>query len=129
MEGPEVWQEYKEYTKDVTVNSRRLAFGAAALCWFFKSLPPAPMFPTLILWALGCVVLFFTLDLLQYGVSAFILRFWMQRQEQKRWDETGTIDGDYPKPRWIDRPAFVMWCVKLVVLLAAFAFIGRHLIP
>lgn len=126
MKSEELWQSYESYTAAVTANARKLAFAGAAVCWFFKN--SEHQFPRAILTALLCIVIFFVADLLQFVVASALLRVWIRRQERAHWKEAGTIKGDFPKPWWLDRPAYALWWVKVVALLAAFFFIGAHLL-
>jgi hypothetical protein len=60
----DIWDEYKENTTQVSEIGRKLAFGGAAICWFFKT--PEATFPMFILLALLAIVLYFTCDVLQH---------------------------------------------------------------
>jgi hypothetical protein len=75
MKIEKIWEEYKDSKKDLTNNGRKLAFGAAAVCWFFKS--PDARFPTLIIFSLLFIVLFFTFDILQFLSSVVSIRSWV----------------------------------------------------
>lgn len=122
MRNEDLWKQYHEYTKDLTDNCRKLGFAAAALCWLFK-IPPN-IFPKPIVIALGFTVAFFIADILQYLLSALIIRFWTRSQEKAVWKEKQTIDVDYQKPAWLDYPAFVLWWTKICCLLLGYSFIG-----
>jgi len=62
------------------------------------------------------------------GGAATVLRVWMHGQEQQRFEESGTIAGDYEKPRWLDYPAYTLFWTKLAFLLVAFIFISGQLL-
>ena len=127
MKNQELWKQYEDYTKELTGNARKLAFAAAAICWFFKA--SDDKFPTLILFALSFVVLFFMADILQFFCGALMLRLWTRKQEKLKHKKTGTIEGDYDKPAWLDHPSFGLWCLKIIALFLSFLFIGLHLLP
>ena len=126
MKNSELWESYSDYTKILTETARKLGFAAAAICWFFKA--PDNSFPSHILIALGFVVLYFISDMLQFLFGAIVLRFWTRSKEKKMCRETGTIEGDYKKPAWLDYPSFTLWWIKVVCLLLGFLFIGVHLL-
>jgi hypothetical protein len=107
------------------VFARKLGFGAAAICWLFKSADNT--FPPNIKISLAFVVLYFMLDMLQYMIAAALLRGWTMQAEKKMWAEKQTLDGDYEKPAWLDRPSYALWWAKVVSLLLGYAFIGLHL--
>lgn len=126
MKNSELWAQYDGYTKDLSANCRKIAFGAAAICWFFKS--PDVIFPPAIIKALGFTVAFFMADILQYFTAAIVLRLWIRHQEKKLWATEQTIEGDYEKPFWLDFPAFTLWWFKVILLLITYIFIGMQLL-
>lgn len=125
MKNAEVWRGYEEYTRDLTTLTRRLGFGATAVCWFFRT--PEGGFPKPILASLALVVGFFSLDILQALIAALGLKSWIRGQEQELWDKTGSIEGEYEKPHTLDRWPFVLFIGKIIVLFAAFAALGVEL--
>lgn len=124
MTNKELWQQYKEYTSELTANSRKLAFAATAICWLFKNADNS--FPDIIFNALGYIAAFFLADILQYFLSAILLRAWIRKQEIKKWNEGDQIEGSYYKPEWLDKPAYIMWWLKTGFLFTAYASIGVH---
>ena len=125
MKNADLWASYQSYTKDATEFARKIAFAAAAICWFFKN--DSGQFPTNITWALLFVVGFFAADLLQSLIAALVYRRWIHNEEHKRFAASGNIEGDYEKPRWLDYPAFTCFCLKLALLLLGYLFIAREL--
>lgn len=126
MKNAELWEQYKSYTRDATEFARKIGFAAAAICWFFKT---DSGFPVAITWALLFVVGFFVFDVLQSLSAALIYRKWLHKAEARRFAETGGIEGDYQKPRWLDYPAFTFFCLKLFLLFLAFVSISLELWP
>jgi hypothetical protein len=125
MKNEKLWAPYVDYTKALSEIARKLGFGAAAICWFFKSADNT--FPSHIKISLVFVVLYFMLDMMQYLIAAVLLRIWIRREEKKKWAEKQTIEGDYEKPAWLDHPGYALWLAKVVLLLLGYAFIGLHL--
>lgn len=125
MKLSEVWASYDTYTGELTKHSRQIAFGGVAISWLLRS--SAGTMPKWGLISLGLLVAFFLLDVLQYFVGAWRLRTWMHREEQRRWKEIGTIEGDYDLPRSIDRIPFVLFNVKIGALLLAYVALGIQL--
>lgn len=125
MTNEKLWESYDKYTKDLSNVSRQLAFAAAALSWFFKS--TENVFPEEILIALRFIIVFFIADVLQYLLGALFIRFWTRYHENKKYKETGDIKGDYPKPAWLDYPAYLMWWIKIISLICSYVYIGLYL--
>ena len=126
MTTESLWDKYAEYTRDVTEHSRKLAFAAAAICWFFKT--PQITFPPAILWCLALLVVYFICDVLHYLVGAFSLRYFLEREEKKHWNETGEELKAVLKPRWVDYPATFFFVVKTVVLLSSFGMLATEFV-
>lgn len=125
MKNSEAWSHYQGYTSDLTNLTRRLGFGAAAVCWFFKT--PQGGFPKPVLVSLALVVVFFSLDVLQALIAALALKAWVRGREKELWDTTGSIDGEYDKPDTVDRWPFRLFIGKIVVLFGVFAALGVEL--
>lgn len=126
MKISECWDRYREYTRDLTEHTRKLAFASAAICWFFKT--ENFTFPPLILWSLTFVVGFFMADVTQYLIAALTTKWFARNQEIKAWKENGTVDIDVEVPDELDRPVFRLFIVKFLFLMASFVFlIGEFL--
>jgi hypothetical protein len=126
MTGKELWAEYQHYTRDLTEHERKLGFAGAAVCWIFKS--DNFTFPLTIYVALFFFIGYFVADIFHGLSAALTLRFFTQHQEKKLWKATGSIDGDIPKPRWVDWPAFTFFIIKSILLVIGFAFIGFYIL-
>ena len=122
----ELWEQYQGYTKDLTDFSRKLGFGGIAVCWVLKL--ENGTFSDQTIRGLVFVVAFFLFDVLQGLTAAIVLRVWIRRQEKVRWASTGTLDGEYSKPYWIDYPAYLFFLLKISALLLSFVFIGLELL-
>ncbi len=125
MTNKELWVQYKEYTTELTSNARKLAFAAGAITWFFKD--KDNIFPKSILFAIGFLVLFFICDIVQFFFGAVMIGWWTRNEEKKKHEETGSIEGEYDKPAWLDYPSRTCWYLKIVFLLLAFTFIGVYI--
>ena len=126
MKNKEVWSHYKDYTKDITEFSRKLALGGLVVCWFFKSKDAA--FPPYVISALKNFILYFLSDLFQSLSGAILLKFWIRKEEKRQWNKTGSIDGEYLKPAWLDTPSFCFFVGKIIFLIMAFAYVGAELL-
>jgi len=127
MKISDLWESYEFYTQGLTDHSRKLAFAAAAICWFFRT--PQISFPVSILRALICIVLFFFLDILQYLLGAFLIRLWIRKQEKRIWKEKNILeDALVDKPAWLDTLPAIIFLLKIMVLLISFYFIGYEFI-
>ena len=127
MKNADVWENYKEYTRDVTENSRKLAFAGVAICWILRR--DDGSFPVLAIGALLFIVAYFILDIVQSMVSAIRLKRWIQQEEKTIWEESNqeSIEGEYLLPRDLDRPAQIIFYCKIGALLFGFSFIGISL--
>ncbi len=121
MKLSEVWQQYQDYTQDVTGTARKLALVVGGVCWALRD--PGAKFPKRLLAALGLVVAFFVLDMLQGIVAAMMLRIWARREEKRLWRSEQRVEGEVDKPVWLDYPAFGLWTLKLAALLAAVVYL------
>lgn len=126
MKNAEAWGHYRDYTRDITELTRRLAFGAAAICWIFRSADGR--FPPTALWALLSVFLFFGSDLAQALLAAVGQRNWLLAQEEAQHTETGTIEGEYHKPASLDTWPYRLFRLKLVFLALAYAALAAHVV-
>jgi hypothetical protein len=124
LKTEKLWEQYQYYTRDLTENSRKLAFAVAAICWFFKT--PEITFPTAILWSLALLVCFFICDVLQYVSAAFTLRRFLQHEEEKYYSETHELPVEVTKPRKVDYPQTFFLIVKTIFLLASFVALGTE---
>lgn len=117
----QVWEEVDGYTKVVSEQSRKLAYAATAICWFFREGEPGIVsFPTTIVVALFFVVLFFASDLGQYLVHSAKLTNFTYKEEDRFEKETGSNSGPIAIPtdllKWGDR----LFNLKLFCLFATF---------
>lgn len=126
MKNAELWKSYSEYTSEATKQARQLAFGGTAICWFFRSAEVT--FPPLIALAMLVFILYFAVDAVQYITAALQLRRWTRGEENRQWNESGTIDGQYDKPVELDAWPFRLFALKLATLFAAFGTLGAELI-
>jgi hypothetical protein len=125
MTTTDLWSRYRDYTRDVTEHSRKLAFGGLAVCWLFRD--PKGHFPVLVLWALGLITLYFAFDLLHPLVGGFVVRGFVQGQEARLWREKRTIEGDVNVPSWLDLPATILYVAKVLLLLTGFGALAWHI--
>lgn len=126
MKNEDLWRSYKEYTEETTKHARQLGFAGAAICWFFRY--DDATFPPLISLALLVFVVYFALDVAQYVVAAKQIRDWTRGEENRRFRESGTIDGEYEKPEELDTWPYRLFALKLGALTAAFGTLGIEFI-
>jgi hypothetical protein len=126
MKNSELWAQYQDYTRELTAHSRKLAVAAAGVCWLFKD--DSGAFPILILVSLLFVVLFFLFDLGQPFIAVVLYRWWIRREEVSKYRETGSIEGEYDKPAWLDKPVFGLWFMKVPLVLLSWLFAVAHVV-
>jgi hypothetical protein len=73
-------------------------------------------------------MLYFFFDLAHYFGSAVLYRFWIRGKEVEMYEKTGTIEGEYNKPAWLDTLAFICFCVKIIILALIYLFLGLNII-
>ena len=68
----------------------------------------------------------FIIDILQYVISAHIIKEWTEKEEKKYWEKYRSIeecgDGkqiDYKKPKNLDRIVYWLWRAKIILFLSA----------
>lgn len=125
MKTEELWKQYQSYTRDLTEHSRKLGFAGVAVCWIFRSSDFT--FPPMIYWALVFFVVYFISDVFHYLVGAVLTKRHVEKEEFRLLQETGSVDGDVPKPRWLDWPAYGFFLTKAIAMIIAFIFIGCEL--
>jgi hypothetical protein len=126
MTGKALWEQYQHYTRDFTDHARKLGFAGLGVCWLFHD--ERFRFPWLIYGAIFLFVCYFVCDALQNLLAALTLRLFTENREKKLWRETGSIEGEIPKPKWVDGPASVMFAAKAVFLLGGFVVVGLELL-
>jgi len=122
MKNSEAWSHYKSYANDLNEFSRKLGFAGSAICWVLKD--SNGNFPKYVLVALAFFVFFFIADVLQKFIGALLHRWWVRKREVELWKATNSIEGEYLKPAWLDKPSFTFFVFKIVFLVAAFVFLG-----
>jgi hypothetical protein len=113
----EVWASYDAYTLELTRHARQVAFGGVAIAWVLRAADER--LPGLVLVAMALLCIFFLLDVAQYSVAAWKLRRWAHGEEQRQYDVTGSIDGEYELPRSLD-----LWPARLLALKIAALLLG-----
>lgn len=127
MKVSEIWAQYQGYTKDLSDQSRKLAFALGAICWFFKT--EDATFPKLILLSLAAIITFLVLDIVQNLVALLRRSTFARNQEEERWsrkenwDDIDTNDFEVELPASLDRPVFRLFIAKLFALAVAAGFL------
>jgi hypothetical protein len=119
MKLSELWKNQQFYTRDLTEHSRKLAFAVALICWFFKG--EKITFPPAVFWSLVFLVGFFIFDVLHYFWGAVRYRRFIHREEERLQKLGG--DPEVKVTRKLDRPMYVMFWLKSVLLLLSFAML------
>jgi len=119
-----IWKRYSYETEQVTKSCRQLGYAAAAISWFYRE--QSGGFPALIWWALVAVVTYFWFDLMQFIVSALVIKKFCQAKEDEIKAKGPLVDTDVDQPKWLDWPSFGGWVAKAVSLSVAYALIGFH---
>jgi hypothetical protein len=125
MSGRELWAQYQLYTRDITEHGRKIGFAGCALCWVLRR--DDLTFPLMIYAALLFFVGYFIADILQGVSGALMLKHFTEYHESKLFKETGSIEGDIKKPRWVDLPSHICFLIKCLLLMAGFISIGLYL--
>lgn len=122
MNNSEAWGHYKEYTKDLNEFSRKLSFAGSAICWALKD--NNGVFPKFALIGLAFFVFFFIADVIHKLVGAYFHRKWIRDREIELFNETNSIEGVYLKPERLDKIPWILFIVKIVLLLIGFICLG-----
>lgn len=129
MNIQKLFAESKEYSQELTEFARKLAFVAAAICWFFKK-EPEVTFPTAIYFSLFFIVLFFFFDVLQYLVGTVTLYAWTRKKEKEYLDKykEKAYEQALLKPIWIIKLVYSFFLLKIFFLCLAFLALGQEFI-
>lgn len=125
----DLWDRYKSYTTDLTEFGRKLGFAAAAICWLPKL--PDGRFPALVLWALGAVVVYFLLDIVQRLWAGLRMKLYLEQREAVYVREHGRgmpLDQEIDIPRKMDVPIHRVYLAKIGFLLLSFVLIGAEIL-
>lgn len=120
MKNRDLWEGYTAATKQTSSNIRWLVGGMFS--WVLFKGNPA----TTLVFLLYLILL---LDILQYFIDSLILKFWTQKKEKENYKKHNSITKDkegneieYEKPRWMDRPSFILWILKNILFLTTAAY-------
>ena len=125
----DLWAQYQFYTSDLTEFGRKLGFAAAAICWLLKL--PDGGFPKLVLWALGAVVVYFFLDIVQRLWASIRLKRFLEGLETSYFMQAGQgmpSDHNIEVPRKLDAPIHQVYVTKIVFLLTGFVLIAAEIL-
>ena len=116
---------YKSCTKgseNASEVARKIAYGGAAVCWFFKD--AKLHFPTFILISLGLLSIFFMLDLMQYYLRWQLDSNLYGKLETDSISPEDTKKADIRIRKILNR----IFSFKLLALFLTFIFIGTEII-
>jgi uncharacterized membrane protein len=123
MKLSKVWSTYEEYTRQLTQHARKLGFAGVAVCWLLRA--GEFDFPLAVLVALFLIVLFFVLDVCQYGSGALIhYRLAVQREEEVEVSSsTELAEVRVEKEKGFDSLPRYIFIAKLVALSLAYGIL------
>jgi hypothetical protein len=118
------WQDFYEFSGKASEVSRQLSFAAIALIWLFKTDTPTGQLaiPHDLILPGVLIVAALAADLLQYITAALIWRFYAFYLESKH------IRGVERHNKWLERPIFVLFGIKIVLVIWAYVLILLFLI-
>lgn len=126
MKNAEAWQSYSDSTKDATAAMRTFAgIGFVACGWFIGADGFASWGVTAAALALlaYCVT-----DVAQYVVASGRVHRWARSEEERHWQESGTIEGEYHRPYSLDQWPRRLFYAKFVVLSLALVTLGAAIL-
>ncbi|MEQ1545554.1 hypothetical protein [Methyloglobulus sp.] len=126
MKNSEAWSHYNKYTDDLNKFSRELGLAGSAICWVLKD--SNGIFPKYVLFGLILFVLFFIADIIQKLIGALRHKCWIEKREAELWNSAKTIEGEYLKPKSLDKPAFYFFIIKIFFLLLGFVVLGASIL-
>ena len=125
MTNKEAWQPYYEYTRTVSNIIRSHSLGAIAICWLLKG---KASFSISIKAALLFAALTLLSDLLQYVIAALNNKKWLEKEQNRLVNGTGTIEGDYQIPKHIDIWPYRLFKLKICFLILSFTLITYYIL-
>jgi hypothetical protein len=128
MKISELWARQKEQTEKVSTVCRQLAFGGAAICWFFKSADVR--FPLPIVFSLLMFTGFFLSDTSQYYFTANKYSHWIRSREDDltRAGKSIEVEEISPPPYPINRNSYRLYTCKVLFLLSGYFCIALELV-
>ena len=125
MNLKEVWKDYDYYTKTLSTISRQLGFAGLAIIWIFKTekagnyeVPAELVWPTILL--VGGLAA----DFFHYLIASEIWRFYARHREKAGSSQT----EEFLAPPQLNWPAMLLFYIKLVFTIAAYALLLSFLI-
>jgi hypothetical protein len=123
----EAWSPYQSYTEGVTHFARKLGFAGFALAWVLRAEEFA--FSGFTLCALGFLITYVLLDVLQYVVAAWKTRKWLLGVEAESWNAEGRLPESYPpRPGDQDIWPWRMWNTKVLSLSLAYMALAGEIV-
>jgi hypothetical protein len=123
----EAWSPYEAYTEGVTNFARKLGFAGFALAWVLRKEEFA--FSGFTLLALGFLITYVLLDVLQYVVAAWKSRMWLLEVESESWDALSLLPDSYPpRPGELDIWPWRMWNTKVLSLSLAYLALAGEIL-
>jgi hypothetical protein len=113
-----------EFSGKASDASRQLAFAAIAVIWLFKTDTPAGQLtiPHELIFPGILIVAALAADLFQYTVVGLIWRFYYLYLEDKHISEVEQHS------KWLERPIFGLFLIKIVLVMLAYILILLFLI-
>jgi hypothetical protein len=114
------------FSGKVSEITRQLALAGIAVIWIFRyTYSNNPVVPLQLTIPLGLLAISLTLDLLQYVYATVAWTIFHRHHE--KWSTINESDPDILAPEWINWPAWILFGLKIVVVIIAYSVIIAYL--
>lgn len=129
MKLSEAKENYYCHSAAASTAARQLAFAGIAAVWVFNQPQDQPgiALPQILTWAMILLCFSLACDLLQYASSSAIWGYFHRIEEKELAAKSITADANVTARRWFNWPGIVFYWSKLVLIIAAYAFIAVFL--
>jgi hypothetical protein len=113
------WQDFYEFSGKASDITRQLAFAAIAVIWLFKTDAPTGniTIPPDLIWPGILIVAALAADLLQYVAGSLIWGLYARYLEREH------IAGVERHSKWLVRPIWLFFVIKIVLVIWAYFLI------
>lgn len=115
--------DFYTFTGKASDLNRQLALAGIAIIWLFKKdTIPGMSIPREMLWPGALIVASLATDIIHYCAASLIWRSVYRRLEDAGKDD----EDDTTHSVWLERPLWALFCLKIALVLAAYALILKY---
>lgn len=127
MKLSEIRKAYEDATDTLSNLNRQLCFAGFAIIWIFNGSVNGFTIPKILFISGFLLCLSLSIDVLQYICTTAIWYFYYLRQRSLHAycdEDNATVQ----EPEWYNIVSWILFCLKIVIMIAAYILIGWFLI-